>query len=275
MNSFKFWLKISRPLQAVIGGCAAWITALLSDGSSWVNIEKIAAGIVITLSIMSASIFHYGARYDIYAKKRRNPVFVRHPDFLIFCGSVGFGASFVLAGIYLGAPCLLLAVFNAAAIGLYPNKLDRRWPWKNLTIATLCITPLLMGWLASHQLNSIVLFAIACAFCIYLAREILKDIVDRAADCGKRLTMVMTIGITASLRVAGIILLIAAIFVFCILQQAPEQLIIKIALGISGGYLAMFAIILLVGKNISRKYAWIDVGVITMLICFLLIRINT
>jgi hypothetical protein len=48
-----------------LGGIAAWIVALLSNGPDWFNAHKVFAGIVMALSVWGASVWHYGARADV------------------------------------------------------------------------------------------------------------------------------------------------------------------------------------------------------------------
>ena len=125
MSTFKFWIKVSGPMISLIGGFSAWIVALLSNGPTWVSIPKITVGVVMALSVFSSSMWHYGARHDVYARKHWDPVYVENPTSLILIGGLGFLTSIGLAAIFLPIECVAIALFNAIVIMLYAKRLDQ------------------------------------------------------------------------------------------------------------------------------------------------------
>ena len=274
MSTFKFWIKVSRPKMVIQGGLAAWIVALLSNGPAWVAMPKVAAGAVMALSVFSASVWHYGARHDVYARKHWDPVYVKNPESLMLIGGFGFLISIGLSLVFLPIECAVIALLNAIVIWLYAKRLDQYWPVKNLVIAAICVTPLLVGWFSGHRLNPIVPALIVSAFMFYLAREILKDIVDREANQGKRFTMVMDLGVQASLRIAGGFLALAVSAMSYAAVNTPILLSIRLLFVFAIMYLILFSMFLLAGKDISRKFAQMDLGVGAILLCLLLIRVQ-
>jgi len=271
MSSFnlKYWVKITRPTQCLLGGFAAWIVALLSNGPTWFTLEKIAVGAVISLSVLAASVWHYGARADVYARKHWDPVFVKKPRILMCAGAAIFLASILLAWIELPSACTFVATFNAAIIFLYARRLDRYWPWKNLSIAAVCITPLVLGWFSGHRLNPIVPPLILATFLVYLCREIFKDVVDLEANRGKRFTMVMELGPSAANRIGGVALTAAIIFILYSLKFAPPTFLVW-ATSIGGTvWLSWFAIKSLKGENVASKFQLMDIGTATILLSLL------
>ena len=275
MGTLRYFRKIVRPSQVIIAGLSTWIVALISNGPTWVSYQKVGGGMVIALSILSASVWHYGARHDVYQEKWWDPIYVKNPKAMCFLGLLGFLASIAMALFFLPKECVIIAIFNALAIVLYAKRLDQFWPWKNIIIALVCITPLLMGWFLGHRINFMVPFLTGAAFCIYLAREILKDVVDREADRGKRFTMVMQLGINATLRIAGLVLVLAIILIISSLLKGAaisNSSLVAFAAGIMT--LLVMAITLLTGKDISKKYQIIDIGVGAILVGLLLVRVN-
>jgi 4-hydroxybenzoate polyprenyltransferase len=261
--------------MVIFAGVAAWIVALLSDGPAWFTVPKLAAGLVMALSILGASVWHYGARADVYRKKHWDLVIVESPRLLMFLGAVAFLASIVLAWIFLPISCCLIAVFNTVTIAIYARILDRYWPWKNLSIAAVCVTPLILGWFSGHRLNPILPSLISTAFFFYLAREIFKDVVDIEANRGKRFTMVMSIGTPAALRVGGVALVVAiTCIVYSMVRYAPSSLFVRLPLSIGIGCFSYFATWSLAGENIAHQFRRMDLGVASILIALLGVRLN-
>lgn len=269
MNALKFWLKISRPNQVVIGGIATWIAALLSNGPDWFNTQKVVAGLVMSLGIWGASVWHYGARADVYAKKHWDLVIVKNPLLLLCVGGLLFLASIALAWIFLPSQCLAIAITNAIVILIYARFLDKYWPWKNLFIAAICITPLLLGWFSGHRLNPIVPPLILSAFFFYLSREIFKDVMDIEANRGKRFTMVMAIGNTAAIRIGGIILGFSLIFILYSLKYASTSAMVWISSAFGVVWLSWFTLKSIKGVDITSKFVWMDLGVVSILLSLL------
>lgn len=272
MSTLKYIRKIIRPTQVIIGGLSTWVVALLSNGPTWINQQNVSAGIVMSLSILSAGIWHYGARHDVYARKWWDPIYIKNPNMLRVIGASGFLVSVVVSLNFLPTGCTTIALLNAAIIILYAKRLDQFWPWKNIIIAGVCITPLAMGWFSGHRLNPILPPLMGAAFFIYLAREILKDIVDREANQGKRFTMVMSLGISASLKVAGIVLAIAPLLVGYSLSNQKIPMSSWIFFSVGGIFLLLFSLLLMTGKDLSKKFSHIDLGVASMLIALIIIR---
>lgn len=269
MSTLRYLIKITRPKQCLLGGIAAWIVALLSNGPTWFTSVKIIVGIMISLQVLAASVWHYGARADMYACKHWDPVFVKSPRLLKVIGAALFILSIAMSWIFLPAECTAVAVLNAIIIMLYAKVLDQYWPWKNLSIAGVCVTPLILGWFSGHRLNPIVPPLIAATFLVYLCREIFKDVVDLEANQGKRFTMVMEVGISAANKIGGMALAAAIIFILYSLKFAPPSFTVWI-LAISGAaWLAWFAIKSLSGANMAPKFSWMDVGTATILLSLL------
>jgi len=274
MSTLKYLTKITRPLQCLLGGTTAWTIALLSNGPTWFTVEKVAAGAVISLSIVASSFWHYGARADVYAKKHWDPVFVKRPWVLMCAGIITFLASVILAAIFLPAECAAIAILNAIVIILYAKRLDQLWPFKNISIAAVCVTPLLLGWFSGHRLNPIVPSIISATFFVYLSREIFKDVVDIEANRGKRFTMVMSLGPIAAQRVGGVSLAFAIALIFFSIFWAPAPDLWVLPFAIGTGWLSWFAVKALNGENIAIKFPWMDIGTAMILLSLLGMRVG-
>jgi 4-hydroxybenzoate polyprenyltransferase len=274
MSTFKFWLKITRPFQWILGGIATWIVALLSDGPDWFGLEKVIAGSVMSLGILGASVWHYGARADVYARKHWDPVIVKNPLLLLCIGGIAFLLSIILSWMFLSRECLAIAVINMITIILYGRFLDRYWPWKNLFIAGICVTPMLLGWFSGHRLNPIVPSLILASFFFYLSREIFKDVMDIEANRGKRFTMVMSLGTQVAIKVGGLILATSILIILYSLKYAPFSLFIWGSSILGVVWLSWFALKSIRGQDITHKFPLMDLGVASMLLALLGVRLS-
>lgn len=274
MSTWTYIRKITRPSQCFIAATATWIVALLSNGPHLFTEAKLAAAAAIFLSVLGASLWHYGARSDMYARKHYDLVIVRNPSLLRMLGANAFACSILVAALFLPWACIVVTTLNTFIIFFYAKRLDQFWPWKNLVIAFVCTTPLVIGWLSGQSLHPVVSPMIIAAFFIYLTREILKDIQDREANHGLRFTMVMQIGVPASLRVAGAQLFLAfAVMVYAYHFIAHTSPLATLTFLVGVFLLLWYSIKLMRGLNIAAKYQQIDFAVVSILICMLVIRI--
>ena len=274
MSTWNYVRKITRPSQCILAALATWVVALLSNGPQWFTEAKFAAAATIFFSVLGASLWHYGARADMYAKKHYDLVLVKNPSRLLHLGSVAFAFSIFIATLFLPWICIVIAILNMFVIFLYAKRLDQFWPWKNLVIAFVCTTPLLIGWMSGQHLHPVVFPMIVAAFFIYFTREILKDIQDREANHGLRYTMVMDLGVPASLRIAGIQLIIAFGAMLYAHHFIPTSSILaNVAFWIGALILIWYGVKLLRGSDVASKYQRIDFAVASLLICILTIRI--
>lgn len=209
MSPFKYWIRIIRPQQMILGGLATWVAALLSNGPTWVNEAKAWSAAVMALSVVSSSVFHFGANHQVYARKHYDLIIVRKPERLKLTGGIGLLMSIALAQRFLDWECALVMAFNAAVIFFYAKRLDQSWPAKNLVIAGVCVSPLVLGWFTGHRLHPIIPQLAVCAFLVYLSREMCKDVEDMTANRGQRFTIALDLGAPATLLDAGIVLIMA------------------------------------------------------------------
>jgi len=289
MGTLKYVYKVARIEQSLIVGISTWLIALLSNGPLWFSTPKVAVAFCMVCSCMGSSLFHYGRRADIYKRKWYDPVTVARPWLLISIGSLLFAGSILIALAYLPTGCLWIAVFNFLTIMLYANFLDQFWPWKNLVIAFVCSTPVAAGWLSGHRMHPIVPYLVAAIYGAYLAREILKDVIDRDANRGKRFTMVMSLGIKPTLRIAGMVLLASV----CILAYATQFLPLSVPdhpIWISARESYPFIIIVLYclgmyfplhlgwklvrGGRFENYYRYVDIGMVFLMLATLTIRVG-
>lgn len=223
MRSFHFWLKVSRPHHALVAGFATYVAALLSDGHTWFDQVKIAAPIVIMLGVIGASLFHYGGARDIYARKVRDRIDVENPDQLMRLGGVALNFAVMVAFFTLPFAGVAIAMFNAIGIVFYTKFLSRFWLTKNVMIAAICTTPVLLGWAIGHRLSPSIPWAIATVFTSIWAREILKDVADIVANEGRRVTLPIKFGVAHARQIAGVLLLVSLLFIIFVVSQAGFQ----------------------------------------------------
>ncbi|MDP3964976.1 MAG: UbiA family prenyltransferase [bacterium] len=203
MSSLHFWLKVSRPHHCLAAGLAAWVSALLSNGTEWLTMTNLAAASSIALGCLGASVFHYGAANRMYARKYWDLIPLDNPICLQRVGLAFMLTSVIIAVVMLNLFCVIVTFYNTVAIILYARWLAKHWASKNLVIALVCTTPVLLGWFSGHRLNPVVPYGLGAVFCAYWAREIIKDVSDIRANQGIRVTLPIWLGIKQARKVAG------------------------------------------------------------------------
>jgi geranylgeranylglycerol-phosphate geranylgeranyltransferase len=141
----------------------------------------------------------------------------------------------LLAYLAAGWPTLALAAGNAALLWLYEAFLKRRGAWGNAAIAALVASTFLYGAVARGLPEAPLVWLLAVlAFLVNLARELLKDVEDMAADAGRRRTLPMQVGVRATVAMAAFETLAAVVLLgggWFWLQQWP--LALQVALGVA------------------------------------------
>lgn len=234
-EKLKWLYKIVRPPYLLASAGGTWVVAIICNGPDMLSVNKLAAAACMALSFLASSIFHYGAAHEMYKAKWYDPVDIPSPTGFILTGASLFIASIFLACLYLPASCVGLMVFNAIAIGLYGVLLSRTWVMKNIIIASICSTPIVLGWWAGSHAPPILAYALGTIFFAYTAREMMLDIRDEQANRQrKRRTVPIVFGVTGTMRVAGAVMLVSACFglLLAFKTNASPVVIIPAILGV-------------------------------------------
>lgn len=210
MSSFNFCLKIVRPQHMLLAAISTWVIAMLSNGQHYFTTAKLASPIVMALSVMGASLYHFGAANPMYTRKSET-LSVR-PTVRI--ALIAFGLAILIGAVYMSSAylnpaCRRIVSIDAIIIVAYAGILSRHWLTKNLLIAFVCASPVLMGWFAGDRLHPAVPYGITVTFFAYLAREIVKDVQDRKANHGYRHTLPLWLGLVPARRIAATVLIVA------------------------------------------------------------------
>ncbi len=270
MNTWELAIKVSLPKQCLLAGIGAWIIALISNGPEWLNQPKIAVAFCAAFSCLGSSLFHYGMRREMYAKKWWDPVVIKKPIILLALRASIFVISILIVMIFVGAACAVVAAGNFVIIALYGKVLDRIWPIKNITAAMVCVSPIIMGWLAGNRLNPIIPSLILGTLCVYLGREGIKDTEDIEANRGIRFTLPMMMGKLAAMRVAGWCLLASVVFYLQVALKIPEHPIMPFLLILSA--ICLFALLasrLIFASKLKVKYQNLDLGILLLMAAIL------
>lgn len=256
--------RLVRPILPILSGLAAWIIARFSEATF---IQSLAAAISIALSTVGASFYHFGGANWMYTRKSDRFKF-KDPEVLRLIGLVIFSLSICIATFYLPKQCVLICVFNTLAIAAYSAKLSSHWATKNITMAIVCLTPVVIGWQAGTATHPITYWGIGIAFIAYLSREMIKDVKDINTNEGKRITLPMILGIDKVLQISGGLLFVATILSLAILQftKNPFQIILVVATAL------MFlttGIILLINKKAGRCETLIQASICLILLSLL------
>ncbi len=260
------WLlayKLVRPILPISSGIATWIIAQFCGAAFE---QSIAAAISMALNTIGASFYHYGGANWMYARKSERFKF-KNPETIRLLGLVIFSFSIAIAVLWLPKICVLICLFNTIAIAAYSAKLSSHWTTKNITMAIVCITPIVIGWQAGVTSHPIVGWGIVMAAFAYFAREVIKDVKDILANEGKRVTLPMVLGINHALQLAGILLFISAIPIIKLLQftKGPFQITMAAA--------AILLLIFTGSMLLVKKKAWRCETLIQGSICLLLLAL--
>ncbi len=202
-RALRAW-KVTRPLQAALAFFGTWGMTVLSNGPNLLSANKIAAGCVMGLGVLGAIIFHFGGANSMYERKGWDHIARQRRALYMILGGSFMCGSVVVAQAYLTLPCVLLTAFDAVAIILYTRILCRWWGTKNFTIAIVCTTPLLLGWMAGSHTPPLIPQFCTVLFVVHWAREVMKDVIDRVANHGIRLTLPLQFGVLPTLRVVSV-----------------------------------------------------------------------
>ena len=265
MSSLKYAYKVTRIEQCLIAGLATWLIALLSNGPLWFNQPKLIAAGCMFFSFLGGSLLHYGMRAEIYKLKHWDRVIVTNPARLKAYGVLALAASIGLSTL-LPAACFIIASGNFLIILLYSNLIGRYWPWKNLTIAFVCLSPILIGWWSGHRLHPIVPPLIGATFCIYMTREIMKDVMDITANRGKRFTMAIALGEKTALRVGGLVLCLGLLLLINAIRYASHSVSAMVAIILALALFFSLMVHLLRRITAAAKfYRAIDFGILLLM----------
>jgi len=267
MKNKLLWLhKITRPVGFLAAGLGTWVVALVSNGPDIASANKIAAAVSMGLSCLAASIYHYGAAHYMYQRKWYDPVEIKQPRLLVTCGVIIFSLSITIAWMYLPANCVGIAVFNAVAISFYARIFSKTWLTKNLIIACVCTTPIVLGWWAGSHTPAILPFACGIVFFAHLAREIIKDVQDIRANHGVRITLPIKFGITGAMRLAGGSITTSAYFASLLLYQNRTSPAVAGLIATAVCVFVWVAMTLFLKPTPGRTQKWITVGVYSLIL---------
>ncbi len=258
-----FLNSLFRPILPIAGGMTAWV---ISQACGANYRTSLAAALAIGLSTIGASLYHIGDRHEIYARKAER-VEVKDPKLMVFLGQIVFSCSIAVAVLWLPKTCIFVCMFNSITIAAYSARLSGHWKTKNLTMAIVCSTPVAIGWFAGNFGHPIVPWALAIAAVAHLSRELVKDVEDRIANHGFRVTLPMVLGPDKTLQIAGGLLLIAAIlpiFIFRFTRNRFQESMV----GISILLLLITAGRLMLYKNPNRGKTAIRIAT-----CFLVLAL--
>ena len=252
MRSFHCFFQMVRIQHILMGTLTTWIVVALSEGSTS---AKVLAPLVIALQIAGASLFYFAVANQMYGRKHSGYLLANWP--IIIMGVLGLLAmvSGTIISAQLSYSCLAVAIFNPVVIVLYKDYISKWWLSKNLLMAAVCITPVLLGWWAgSGSTHPAVPGGAVAVFFTYLAREIIKDIQDMEVDRHRRRTLPLERGVGVARVLAGTSMLGSLFFLSRIMTDivSVHEYLLALVLTIVF-FLGRVTICLLFAKTIDAK----------------------
>jgi 4-hydroxybenzoate polyprenyltransferase len=227
MEKLRWFYKVTRPVVVIAGVLGTWVISIVSNGHDIMSVNKIAAAASMGFSCLGSSVCHFGIAHKIYKDKWYDPVSIKRPYLFVLSGLGFFSISILIPFLALPPACVNIAISIPLAIILYGKFLSKHWTTKTLVIATVCITPALMGWWAGSHTPKILPYAIGIIFFAYIAREITLDIRDIQANKRKRRTLPIQFGIENAMRVAGISVIISISLCLLLLFNNDNNLMVS------------------------------------------------
>ena len=275
MSSLKYYFKLVTFQHMLMAGLSTWVTAILSGGGDWSANTKLFASGVMTLGIMGASLYHFGAAHYMYARKSEQFANTDQNTVakLIILGLICISIAIVASLVYLNSACQLIVLIDSLIIILYSRVLSRYWWTKNPLIAFVCTSPILLGWFTGQRLHPYVPHVIFAVFFAFLTREIVKDVQDRIANHGLRLTLPLWLGVAKARTIAGITMVIAVIFLLILylnIRVMTWPAISLCSLALLPYSLALYSLLFnKQGGHEKKESAYIIKGTACLLVLFL------
>jgi 4-hydroxybenzoate polyprenyltransferase len=276
MRSFRSYVMIARPQHMLLAALTTWVAAMLSNGPHWFTTAKVVAPTIMAFSVFGASLFHFGAANQMYTRKSES-LAVRDPallDGLFFGGIASILTAIAITFTYLNETCRLIVVADATIILAYPNLLSRHWFSKNSLIAFVCVSPILIGWLAGSHQHSSIPYGIGMAFFSFLAREIVKDVQDRKANHGYRWTLPLWLGVIPARRIAGACMLPSLVVAGGFGATLPRYhwyVAVPYCLAVAYSLIATHALFFVSNGREKKESEWILMGNACMVATFFLL----
>lgn len=271
MSSFHFYLQAARLQHAFMGATASFLLASLSGASVFVSCL---AALVIALDVLGASLYYFAVANKMYALKKSSYLMSstanRH---MMIMGLIAMASAIAISLFRLSWPCVYLTVFNALVVVSYKDLVSKWWGSKNLLMAMVCTSPVLLGWWAGKNTHPQVPLASVIVFFAYLAREIIKDIQDREVDRGLRRTLVLQHDIGVARVMAGTALL-AACYCLVVLLTSTDNYYNLLALLLATVVFGHVMFVLLFGRSIDEKRLsrHILLGTLWLIVAFACLR---
>ncbi len=270
MRPFISWWRLLRLKHGLTASVATWVVATFCRPSAAHTSTIWLASVAIGVSCVSASVFHYGAANRIYTRKGETTSLSR-PSTLIVCGAAGFLLSLII-GWELGFAARCVLAYNALAVVCYARWLSRHWATKNLTIALVLISPIIMGYLVARQWPPLLGYLLPAVFCGYLAREMAKDISDIRANCGLRVTLPIWIGVPGTARLAILCLAGSVALLLCAADISAGHRWSQVCMVASAATLGWTAVALAIGQPVKVAEQRIEYGHLWLMTSLLFFR---
>jgi 4-hydroxybenzoate polyprenyltransferase len=194
------WLRLARIKFVLASGFATWCSYQVSHKP---------AGGDRGLALAGASLYHYGTAWHMYHNKRE---WVRVNHNLLRLAGVClliFGWT-CIAVVKPPIGAVLTYLADYLIIAFYFHHLAPRWQLKNVSIALACTSPFLFGYFFGPGEYPAMRWWFQAVFCLFLAREVLKDVQDMNADFGFRRTIPLRFGWVPARWFAGLATLVGA-----------------------------------------------------------------
>lgn len=211
MRSSHISRYVLRPKHILMGMLSTWIFARLYEAS---EASIFYAPLVTGLLVFGTSIFYFGIENDMYIRKNKSlAVSLLTRKILIVLGLISLAYATYITQTQLNMACLLIVFLDVVIILLYPRKLSSHWSTKNMPMALVCISPIIIGIVVGNYVDSRAIICAMVGFFSYLVKEIINDAHDVRVDRGRRKTLPICFGVSLTRHIGFVIMLFDIIFV--------------------------------------------------------------
>lgn len=208
---FKHYYKLGRPINALAGCIAVFLSGYVAGPASWWPVIMAA----VTVLLITVSTNAWNDYIDIEIDRvnkpfRPLPAGLISPRGALLFFIAGSALSLVTAA-FINLPAFFIALGSNLLLYLYSWKLKCTVLWGNAAVATIIALCFIFGGVAAGNIQPVLMLAVSVFFAM-MGREILKTMADYKGDLQQNCSTISTVrGKKTAGTFVGIFLGISAI----------------------------------------------------------------
>jgi len=208
---FKHYYKLGRPINALAGCIAVFLSGYVAGPASWWPVIMAAVTVLLITVSTNAWNDYIDIEIDRVNKPERPlPAGLISPRGALLFFIAGSALSLVTAA-FINLPAFFIALGSNLLLYLYSWKLKCTVLWGNAAVATIIALCFIFGGVAAGNIQPVLMLAVSVFFAM-MGREILKTMADYKGDLQQNCSTISTVrGKKTAGTFVGIFLGISAI----------------------------------------------------------------